>query len=126
MTIHGAPRATMDIDLLVLSESLNEVWQIAQNLGYWVEGLPLSFHEGKVEIRRISKIDEETKALITLDFLLVTPALEEIWQKRKQVEWVKGIIWVVSREGLITLKTISGRKQDIADIERLEGLEDES
>ncbi|MGI9056429.1 MAG: hypothetical protein ACR2F2_11575, partial [Pyrinomonadaceae bacterium] len=38
VAIHGVPRATVDIDLLVLSENLAEVWKIAEDLGYWVEG----------------------------------------------------------------------------------------
>ncbi|CAN5203897.1 hypothetical protein BH20ACI1_BH20ACI1_31370 [soil metagenome] len=42
MAIHGSPRATVVIDLLVLSENLEQVWKIAEDLGYWVEGLPLS------------------------------------------------------------------------------------
>jgi hypothetical protein len=103
-----------------LSEDLDEAWQIAQSFGYDVEGLPLHFHDGKIEIRRISKIEKETKTLMTIDFLLVTEALKEVWQNRKLFEWNRGIVSGVSREGLISLKKISGRLQDLADIERLE------
>lgn len=120
MAILGLPRATLDIDLLILSEDLAEVWKIAQNFGYDVEGLPLHFHDGKIEIRRISKIDKETKMLMTIDFLLVTEALKEVWENRKLFEWNYGIVSCVSKEGLIFLKKISGRLQDLADIERLE------
>jgi hypothetical protein len=126
MAIHGLPRATVDIDLLILTEDLAKVWNIAQNLGYDVEGLPLSFHDGAIEIRRISKIDKETKRLFTLDFLLVTEALKEIWQGRMLVEWEDGETWTVSREGLIELKTISGREQDLLDIKKLSEGEYES
>ena len=120
MAILGFPRATIDIDLLILSDDLSEVWQIAQNFGYDVEGLPLHFHDGKIEIRRISKIDKDTKSLITIDFLLVTEALKEVWQNRKLFKWNRGNVFVVSKEGLIFMKSISGRLQDLADIERLE------
>jgi hypothetical protein len=82
MAIHGLPRATIDIDLLVLTETLEKVWEIAQNLSYDVEGLPLHFHDGMIEIRRISKIDKQSKRLFTLDFLLVTEALEKVWKSR--------------------------------------------
>jgi hypothetical protein len=118
MAILGFPRAT--IDMLILSENLDEVWKIASGFGYNVEGLPLHFHDGKIEIRRISKIDKETKMLITLDFLLVTEALKEVWQNRKAFEWNRGTVFSVSKEGLIFMKKISGRLQDSADIERLE------
>jgi hypothetical protein len=120
MAILGFPRATVDIDLLILTENLDEVWKIAQNFGYNIEGLPLSFQDGKVEIRRISKIDDETKTLITLDLLLVTEALKEVWKNRKAFSWNQGTVFSVSKDGLISLKTISGRLQDLADIERLE------
>lgn len=120
MAILGFPRATIDIDLLILSTDLDEVWQIAQSFGYDVEGLPLHFHDGKIEIRRISKIDKETKTLITLDFLLVTDTLKEVWNARKLFQWNRGKVSSVSKEGLIFLKKLSGRLQDLADIERLE------
>ncbi|CAN5611340.1 hypothetical protein BH20ACI4_BH20ACI4_06030 [soil metagenome] len=120
MAIFGFPRATIDIDLLILSDDLEKAWRIAQNFGYDVEGLPLHFHDGKIEIRRISKIDKETKSLITIDFLLVTEALKEVWQNRKIFKWNRGKVFAVSKEGLILMKKISGRLQDLADIERLE------
>jgi hypothetical protein len=120
MAILGFPRATVDIDLLILAENLDEVWQIAQDLGYHIEGLPLSLHDGKIEIRRISKIDRQTKTLITADFLLVTDAIKEVWQSRKSFQWNRGTIQSVSKDGLIFLKRISGSLQDLADIERLE------
>ena len=126
MAIHGLPRATVDIDLLVLSENFLEVWQIAESLGYDVEGLPLHFHDGVIEIRRISKIDRESKIIFTIDFLLVTEPLKEIWENRELIEWEDGETWTVSREGLIRLKTISGREQDLLDIKKLREEENES
>jgi hypothetical protein len=117
MSIHGLPRATVDIDLLVRSEDLEKAWEIVRQLGYDVEGLPLHFDE--VEIRRISKIDRETKFLLTIDFLLVTEALETIWAERELIQWERGGIWTVSRQGLIHLKSLAGRPQDLLDIEKL-------
>ena len=120
MTIHGFPRATMDIDVMVLANDLEAAWKIATDLGYHIEGKPLHFHDGAIEIRRISKLDAETRVLFTLDFLLVTEATEKVWRDRETIEWEHGVISVVSREGLIQLKRVSGRLQDLADIERLE------
>ncbi len=126
MAIHGLPRATIDIDLLVLAEDFEKIWKTAQTLGYEIEGLPLHFHEGVIEIRRISKVDKESKRLFTIDFLLVTDALKEVWGKREFIEWEGGKTWTVSREGLILLKTISGREQDLLDIKKLREVENES
>ncbi len=119
MAIHGLPRATIDIDLLVVADDLERAWEIAKVHGYDVEGLPLHFADGAIEIRRISKIDKESKRLFTLDFLLVTPSLHEVWDGRELVEWEEGKTWVVSKGGLIELKEISGRDQDIVDIKEL-------
>jgi hypothetical protein len=126
MAIHGLPRATIDIDVLVLIEDLDKVWKIAQSHGYEVEGLPLSFHDGAIEIRRISKIESESKRLFTIDFLLVTEPLKDVWENREFIDWEDGRTWAVSREGLLRLKTISGREQDLLDIKKLREAENES
>jgi hypothetical protein len=42
------------------------------------------------------------------------------------IEWEDGKTWTVSREGLIMLKTISGRDQDLLDIKKLREVENES
>ena len=99
---------------------------IAEDLGYWVEGLPLSFDDGIIEIRRISKIDKETKTLFTIDFLLVTEGLKKVWETRENIDWEDDKVWTVSRDGLIFMKKLSGRHKDLGDIESLMELENES
>ncbi len=126
MAIHGLPRATVDIDLLILSGDLEQIWGIAKAFGYDVEGVPLHFHDGVIEIRRLSKIEKESKRLFTIDFLLVTDGLKEVWEKRELIEWEDGELWTVSREGLIEMKTISGREQDMLDIKKLREPDNES
>lgn len=120
MAIHGLPRATLDIDLLIQMDDLNRAWELAKQNGYDVEVLPPHFADGAIEIRRISKLDRGSNQLYTLDFLLVTSKLKDVWRQREQVEWPEGRTWVVSKRGLIELKQISGRDQDIVDIKRLE------
>ena len=95
-------------------------------MGYDVEGLPLHFAHGSIEIRRISKIDSATKRLFTIDFLLVTEPLRQVWDGRELIKWEEGKIWTVSRVGLIQLKAIAGREQDLLDIKKLQENEDES
>ncbi len=126
MAVHGVPRATVDIDLLIDAQSLERVFEVAKLNDYWLEGLPMSFHDGQIEIRRISKIDDETGFILMLDLILVTPQIKEIWQSKIKKPLENDAISVVSREGLIKLKTLSGRTQDKADIERLLELENES
>ena len=120
VALHGVQRATMDIDLLILASSLEAVSQTVGELGYNIKGLPMTFKAGAVEIRCISKIDPESGDLLRLDLLLLPPGLDEVWHTRQQVKWAEGHLWVVSREGLIKLKTLGGRPQDLADIARLQ------
>lgn len=122
MAIHGLPRATMDIDLMILADDLDAAWMVAKNLSYDIEGLPLHFDP--IEIRRISKIDCESRHLITLDFLLVTEAVRDVWEAREEMNWIEGSSPTVSVDGLIKLKLLAGRKQDLADIDRLRGKND--
>lgn len=126
MAIHGVPRATVDIDLLISEDSLDKVFDVARKNDYWLEGLPMSFHNGQIEIRRISKVDDETGFVLMLDLLLVTPEIVDVWQSKLAENLEDGLVFVVSLDGLIKLKTLSGRTQDKADIEKLKEIENES
>ena len=119
MAVHGLPRATVDIDLLILGESMEEAKGLARTLGYTIEALPMTFSRGAVELRGVSKLDRETGIVLPLDMLLVTPEIVEIWQSRTRVAWESGSFWIVSRQGLMALKALRSSAQDLADIERL-------
>jgi hypothetical protein len=45
--------------------------------------------------------------------------LQAVWDARVALPLEDGTAWVVSREGLVTLKTTAGRPQDLADVKRL-------
>jgi hypothetical protein len=123
LTIHGFPRATFDIDILIQAESLEKACEIAAELGYDIRGLDMSFKERAVEIRRVSKIDDDGEVL-SLDFLLVTPQVQDVWETKQNLIWQNKKLWIVSREGLIKMKTLAGRAKDLIDIGRLKGEED--
>lgn len=126
MAVHGLPRATVDIDLLILSESLEDAKAVVRSLGYTIEAQPMTFHKGAIEIRRLSRIDPGDGDLLMIDFLLVTPTVEQAWNNRINVASPKGSVYAVSREGLILLKSLRRSGQDLDDIERLKGGQDES
>jgi hypothetical protein len=119
MAIYDRPRATVDIDLLILSESLDKVMTIARGLGYTIRGMEMTFSNGAIEIRRVSKIDGESGQVLSLDLLLVTPEIRQVWDSRVEADWESGTLSVVSREGLIRLKKMRGSAQDHADISGL-------
>lgn len=63
--------------------------------------------------------------LMTVDFILVTKSMEDVWTGRELREWQSGRAWVVSRSGLIKMKMLAGRDQDMLDIKKLQGDETE-
>ena len=95
MSVHGRARTTIDIDLLILSDSSRS--------------------------RRVSKIDPEDGELLSLDLLLVTPTILAAWESRLKAEWEDGKLSVVSAIGLIALKQLRGSDQDLVDIKALTG-----
>lgn len=123
LTILGFPRATFDIDILIRNESLEDSFALAKQFGFDIHGLDMSFKERAVEIRRVSKIDDDGEVL-SLDFLLVTPFIEDVWDDRITVEWQGRPMSIVSREGLVKMKKLAGRHKDLIDIDRIENEED--
>jgi len=119
MAVHNRPRFTIDIDLLIQEESLTGAMAVAESLGYNIRGKDLSFANGAVEIRRLSKIDADAGDLLTVDFLLVTPQIREAWDSRVESEWEGGKLSVVSPAGLIALKQLRNSGQDLDDIKAL-------
>lgn len=125
MAVWGAPRATVDIDVLILAEAQEEAKNVARGLGFTIEAFPMTVGGGVIEIRRFSKIDRETGIVLPLDFILVSPEIAGIWDSRVKVSWESASLWAVSRLGLIALKSLRPRPQDLADIERLKETIDE-
>src|SRR5437867_1660069 len=106
MAAHGFVRATLDIDFLILPESLDKAYEVAGKRGFDIRGLDISFKERAVEIRRISKVLGDD--ILSLDLMLVTPSVEDVWETREKLDFLDKKLSVVSREGLIKLKTLAG------------------
>ncbi len=119
MAVHGLPRATIDIDVLIRGDDLDRVVDIASLLGFTFKARPMTFSSGAIEIRRISKVDQNDGEVLFLDLLFVTPQIEEAWRTRESVPWRGASLSVVSREGLIALKRFRSSDQDLVDISRL-------
>lgn len=120
LAVYARPRMTIDIDLLIEEKSLSSVLALAASLDYKIRGKDMTFANGAVEIRRVSKIDADAGDLLSLDLLLVTPETRMAWNSRIESEWEGGKLSVVSREGLIALKRLRGSGQDLDDIKALE------
>ena len=120
VAIHGHPRFTKDLDVLVQRADVDRIRAAARRCGFTLEGMPMLFGAGSKSEREILRL---TKAVasetVTLDLLLVGPPLVEVWAARKATKWRGRDLWVVSREGLLHMKHLSGRPQDLVDIQAL-------
>jgi len=119
--IHGYPRLTRDIDILVLSEDREKVEESVKDAGYILKSGVIPFDIGKKTERRIFRISKiEGEEFLTLDFIMVSPLLQKAWQTRENRLLENKNIVVVSREGLVFMKRMANRPQDIADLANLE------
>ena len=117
LAIHGVPRATQDIDLLVRPEDLSRLREVARACGFVLESFPMDFASG-ITIQRFTKLIDGHPLM--LDALLVAGPLDRAWEGRQTAEMEGGRVLVVSRESLIALKLAAGRPQDLVDVQRLE------
>lgn len=121
LAVHGHPRATIDIDLLLEHDAVSRATDLARTLGFTFEAMPMLFRSGDAPIHRVTKIDPVDGDTLMLDLLVVTPATKDVWESRELREWADLRIVVVSREGLIELKRLRSSPQDVADIATLTG-----
>jgi len=120
VAFYGYPRFTRDIDLLIQREKLDVVLELTKKRGFTLEAgvIPIGGKgKDKSEIYRISKVDGSD--LLTLDLVLVSPGLQDVWENRELFDWQGRKVPVVSREGLMKMKQLSGRDQDLLDLKML-------
>lgn len=117
LAIHGAPRATKDIDILLREEDLPRLRDVARENGFDVEALPMTFSSSGVTVRRFTKLHAGESLM--LDVLLVGDPLKAVFETRVELPFEGGSLWVVSRQGLVTLKLAAARAQDLVDVQRL-------
>ncbi len=127
VAIHGLTRTTKDIDLLIERADLEAILEIVRKCGFILEGGILPMGAGEPfprDIFRISKVIG--KELLTLDLLIVNPLLQQAFEAREYYEWLGVRLQAVSPAGLYVMKKLAGRTQDIADLQRLGLLPDDS
>lgn len=118
VSIFTTPRATEDIDVLIGGTDLARALKALQALGFQAGGPPMSVAQGRLRIQRLTKIIGSD--LLPLDLLLAgSPQLEEVLRARLQLDWGGKRLWIVSIEGLRSLKRLRGSPQDLADLEAL-------
>ena len=121
LAIYGIPRATIDIDMLIMPDQVPTAEEVLGQLGYRLAAAEMSLAGGAVTISRLVKPESDSEDVLMVDLLHVAPALESVWQSRQRVAWRHGAIGTVSRAGLVALKRLRGSGQDHDDIRRLTG-----
>lgn len=119
MAVHGVARATMDIDVLVLSPDVPRVVEAARKRGFTLPAAPMEFAGGAVRIRRVSKPGLADEEALPLDIIEVGDALRDVWESRGRVAWETGSLVVVGKAGLASLKRLRLSLQDRADLAAL-------
>lgn len=120
VTIHGAPRTTRDIDLVIGDGELDRVLETLRPIGYRFVAAPMVYDRGTETERTLHRVTRiEGAHAYTLDLMEARGFLEPVLAGRFEVALPAGRLWVVSREGLATMKRVSGRPQDLRDMELL-------
>jgi hypothetical protein len=121
---YGYPRSTKDIDLLIQPDDVDSCHAALAKIHYDLESGLIPFDSGTDKERRLYRVSKaEGHELVTLDLLVVTPIFQDTWSTRESIEVDSKAIKIVSKRGLIKMKQIAGRFQDLADIEALERIQ---
>jgi len=115
--LHGVPRATFDLDILIDAELdnakrlLEAFLEARLGTASLITPEELLAHEITIFKDRI-RIDVQTR----------TPGLvfKEAWERRQTMEYQKQKFYVVSREDLIASKRAASRPVDLEDVRLLE------
>jgi predicted nucleotidyltransferase len=118
LAVHGFPRATKDIDFFVWATPENAAGLIRAlaRFGAPMEGISASDFSSEGAIFQIGNSPRRIDIITTIDGI----KFERAYANRKLFS-IEGLqIPVISLEDLIANKRASGRKQDLADVEKLE------
>jgi hypothetical protein len=115
--VHGVPRATKDIDVLIASEKdLEKIDAALSADGWFNSGAAITFPDGITLHRRLLAIDNE---VIILD-LLIQPQGMDLLSDRMLSDLQGAAGWVISKKSLRTMKTLAGRPQDLFDLAKMD------
>lgn len=115
VAIHGYPRFTKDIDLLVPEASLERAKEAARTAGFLDESARVPFPDSY--LHRLLKIEGSDYRM--LDLIIPKRLDTTAWVERQWFDWNELPICVVSVEGLVEMKRAAGRAQDKLDIRKL-------
>jgi hypothetical protein len=120
--LHGIPRATFDLDILIKATQ--------ENAHLLLEAL-LNAGLGTASLTSIDEVlSNEITAFqdrVRIDVKTSTPGLnfQDAWEHRETMEFQGQAFFVVSLDDLISWKRAAGREVDLEDVRLLELMDDE-
>ncbi len=124
LAAHGHIRATKDLDVWIRADSANakRTLEALRAFGAPLQDLTASDLSTPGVVVQIGVAPLRIDVLTAIDGV----SFEEAWPDRIHTEFGDVPVAVLSREHTIQNKRAAGRTQDLADIERLEDLSDDS
>ena len=122
LAVHGAPRFTKDLDILVNCTEANakKVWKALQEFGAPMGSLRA------VDLHTPGLMFQMGLAPNRIDILTSADGLDfgAAWGCKVEAHYGDQPIWILGRQDLITNKAATGRPQDLADIDALNRMEE--
>lgn len=115
--LHGVPRATFDLDILIeatpenAEKLLKSLLEAGLGTASLITGEDLLAHEITIFKDKV-RVDVQTS----------TPGIifEDAWKNKEDMEYQGQIFWVLSKNDLIASKRATGREVDLEDVRLLE------
>ncbi len=121
VTIHGRPRLTIDIDIVVPKPVMDQAIELAASVGFDMQEGWVSLPKNDLGINRLFRLTKvEGGEFITLDLLEADSDAIRLFADRVRVSIGDRQITVLSRAAIIEMKSRSTRTKDILDIEMLQ------
>lgn len=117
VALHGVPRATFDLDVLIEADVANakRLLDSLQQLGF---GTAAGITPEELVATQITRLKDR----IPIDVMTKAPGIEfaDAFERREVMEFEGQKFFVVSRSDLIAAKRAAGRSRDLEDLRALE------
>lgn len=123
LAIHGHPRYTGDLDIWVLSKTDNAERILKSLHAFGLESLQFQSEDFSTpnQVVQLGNPPLRVDLMTNIDGV----DFDEAWKRRKMIELEGLLIPFISKVDLIANKKVTGRYQDLADVEKLILLEEE-
>ncbi|MBN1391714.1 MAG: nucleotidyltransferase [Sedimentisphaerales bacterium] len=115
--LHGVPRATFDLDILIeaTAENVQRLLAAMKDAGF---GTATMTTAEDVLANEITVFNDRVR----IDVQTITPGVsfQDAWKRRKTITFQGQEFFILSREDLIRSKSASGRDVDMEDVRLLE------